>query len=216
MAGTASATLDTNTGDAVPAVAVPTAGLSFNGTDPVRVDFPSVYTNPAGSGVDRVTITLTALNTTTAAKSNVGRLTYKRTASGANFTFNTTSRTANVVQPAVTVVKTSSEDANGPIGRLYWAYFLRPADFDGLQHWLATGLPLKRISEAFANTPEFRDRYGQLNNDGFVRLVYQNVMSRTPDDEGLQYWKSRLNSGFPRGEMMVGFSESPEFKLRRA
>ena len=107
-------------------------------------------------------------------------------------------------------------DANGPIGRLYWAYFLRPVDFDGLQHWLATGLPPKRISEAFANTPEFRDRYGQLNNDGFVRLVYQNVMSRTPDDEGLQYWKSRLNSGFPRGEMMVGFSESPEFKLRRA
>ncbi|MFT7598258.1 MAG: hypothetical protein ACI8TP_001179 [Acidimicrobiales bacterium] len=113
-----------------------------------------------------------------------------------------------------TRVRINQAESNGPVARLYRAYFLREADEEGLHYWLATGLPLQQISSSFADTPEFRERYGILNDDAFVRLVYQNVMQRPPDSDGLGYWKTQLRSGLTRGSLMVNFSESDEFVSR--
>ncbi len=98
--------------------------------------------------------------------------------------------------------------------RLYMAYFLRMPDAGGLAHWLATarsGTPLKAISQSFSESSEFVDRYGQVTDGGFVDQVYQNVLGRSPDSGGRAFWVDRLASGTSRGEMMIGFSESPEF-----
>lgn len=98
--------------------------------------------------------------------------------------------------------------------RLYMAYFLRMPDTAGLEHWLTTaraGVPLATISQAFSESPEFIDRYGQLTNGGFVDQVYENVLGRAPDAGGRAFWVDRLNSGTSWGEMMIGFSESEEF-----
>ena len=66
---------------------------------------------------------------------------------------------------------------------------------------------------AFASSPEFIATYGSLNNSDFVTLVYQNVLGRAPDGAGLAYWVAQLNGGFmTRGQVMVGFSESPEYQ----
>ena len=105
----------------------------------------------------------------------------------------------------------ASADASGPVARLYFAYFLREPDAEGMSYWHATGLPLREISQAFSETPEFNQKYGVLNDDGFVRLVYQNVLERQPDAAGLAYWKTQLRSGVTRGDVMVNFSESSEF-----
>ncbi len=102
-------------------------------------------------------------------------------------------------------------DRKGPIGRLYRAYFLREPDTDGLHHWISTGLPRSVVSQEFAQSPEFVARYGSLSQSEFVALVYNNVLARTPDGGGLHYWESRLESGLSRGEVMLGFSDSPEF-----
>lgn len=98
--------------------------------------------------------------------------------------------------------------------RLYLAYFLRMPDTSGLEHWLGSarsGMTLAQISQAFSEAQEFRDRYGQLSDGGFVDQVYQNVLGRAPDAGGRAYWVERLANGTTRGEMMIGFSESSEF-----
>ena len=100
-----------------------------------------------------------------------------------------------------------------PVSRLYLAYFLRLPDTGGLTYWIdkkLNGMTINEISDAFAGVPEFSDRYGSLDDSGFVNLVYNNVLSRTPDSEGVSYWNGQMNDGMTRGEVMTGFSESPE------
>jgi hypothetical protein len=105
-------------------------------------------------------------------------------------------------------------DVRAQIMRLYLAYFLRLPDNEGLTYWVEatrSGMPLTRVSQGFSESPEFRDRYGSLDDAGFVEQVYRNVLSRSPDRGGRDYWIGRLGSGTTRGQMMVGFSESDEF-----
>ena len=99
----------------------------------------------------------------------------------------------------------------GPIGRLYRAYFLRKPDDRGLKHWINTGLELPAVSDTFANSTEFLNRYGTLTNRDFVSLVYRNVLGRQADNNGFQYWIGQADRGVPRGDIMTGFSESGEF-----
>lgn len=103
----------------------------------------------------------------------------------------------------------------GSATRLYLAYFLRQPEPGGLRYWVARldgGTPLVEVSEFFARSPEFINRYGALGNGAFVDLVYRNVLERTADPSGRAYWLAALDRGTStRGEVMVGFSESPEF-----
>jgi hypothetical protein len=108
----------------------------------------------------------------------------------------------------------------GRILRLYEAYFLRLPDTGGYAYWLEQnrrGLDLYPISSFFAASPEFRARYGELTNAEFVDLVYANVLGRAPDPGGRAYWLDLLNRRrLDRGGLMLGFSESAEFKQRHA
>jgi len=103
-----------------------------------------------------------------------------------------------------------------PIVRLYFAYFLRIPDYAELQYWInqhINGQPLESISDAFAASQEFQQQYGSLSNEQFVTLVYQNVLGRSLDPGGSAYWVGQLNSGaLTRGQVMIGFSESTEYK----
>ena len=112
-----------------------------------------------------------------------------------------------------------SKGRYGPAVRLYTAYFLRQPDYAGLMYWLGKMYPtsgasssLAQVSQAFAQSTEFVNRYGSLSNEGFVNLVYQNVLGRQPEALGRDYWIGQLNSGLSRGELMIGFSESTENK----
>ena len=98
--------------------------------------------------------------------------------------------------------------------RLYAAYFLRDADPDGLTYWLGqhrSGTSLETISEAFATSPEFANNYGSLENYRFILMAYLNVIGRYPDTNGGSYWQQQLDGGLPRGELMIAFSQAPEF-----
>jgi uncharacterized protein (DUF1501 family) len=99
----------------------------------------------------------------------------------------------------------------GPIGRLYRAYFLRRPDDHGLAYWINSGQALPGISDLFAGSREFMNRYGTLNNAEFVALVYRNVLGRRAELEGFDYWLKMTNRGTPRGDVMLGFSNSTEF-----
>ncbi|MCP4228145.1 MAG: DUF4214 domain-containing protein [Actinomycetia bacterium] len=102
----------------------------------------------------------------------------------------------------------------GQVVRLYRAYFGRLPDTAGFDHWVAarrSGMTLVEISDAFASATEFQAQYGHLTNRQFVDLIYHNVLGRGPDGTGLDYWSSQLDQGMPRGQVMIGFSESVEF-----
>ncbi len=110
------------------------------------------------------------------------------------------------------------KDRYGPLVRLYTAYFRRIPDYGGLMYWYGELYPanggngrlFNHVSDSFAQSAEFVGTYGNLNNLQFVELVYQNVLGRTAEPAGRDYWVGRLNAGLIRGEMMIGFSESAE------
>ncbi len=138
---------------------------------------------------------------------------------------NGTAATANVTLPTSGGPAEQSEwpsyirdtELDGQINRLYQAYFLRLADSGGFDYWVsqrAAGLDLASISAAFADSTEFRNRYGSLSDETFVDLVYANVLNRVADAEGRAHWIATLQQGASRGEVMVGFAESNEYVSR--
>lgn len=104
----------------------------------------------------------------------------------------------------------------GGLTRSYRAYFLRDPDLSGLNFWFTkvnAGWSTARVSDFFAQSSEFTNRYGALNNDEFVDLIYQNVLGRPGDEGGISYWVDQLDRGKKtRGQVMVGYSESSEYK----
>ncbi|MCU1354415.1 MAG: hypothetical protein JWM05_3624 [Acidimicrobiales bacterium] len=107
-----------------------------------------------------------------------------------------------------------------PVARLYRAYFLRIPDYGGLTYWIKrrrAGVTLDAISATFARSPEFTNRYGPLTNAQFVNLVYKNVLGRPGDAGGVAHWTKVLDEHTKtRGQVMIGFSESAEYKAKQA
>ncbi len=110
------------------------------------------------------------------------------------------------------------DEPTGGVFRLYDAYFQRAPDAEGSCFWvrrIVGGAPLDDVSQAFAAAPEFSETYGSLDNRQFVQLVYRNVLGRQGEASGVDYWTGLLNTGqLNRGQVMTGFSESPEYLLR--
>ncbi|MEZ5379475.1 MAG: DUF4214 domain-containing protein [Acidimicrobiales bacterium] len=100
--------------------------------------------------------------------------------------------------------------------RLYCAAFLRLPDTSGLDYWtgevLAHRLDVAGMADAFISSAEFVQRYGAVDDRGFLDLVYRNVLGRPSDDVGYRYWATQLaRRDFDRGDLLISFSESAEF-----
>ncbi len=125
------------------------------------------------------------------------------------------SRTRNVGQMVATLLKSQEADTKvGSVIRLYFAFFLRPPDHNGITYWLDQrnrGRTLPSVAESFAASAEFGTLYGSLSDANYIRRVYQNVLGRSPDTAGLQYWLARLTAHVSRGQLMASFSESKEY-----
>jgi hypothetical protein len=54
--------------------------------------------------------------------------------------------------------------------------------------------------------------YGaNASNSTFVAALYNNVLGRAPDPSGEDFWINSLTTGrMDRGDVLIGFSESPE------
>jgi hypothetical protein len=145
-----------------------------------------------------------------------------RVPTGTELTSWRTQLTGGTKTPAAlveTLATGTSAAQYGTIARLYSAYFLRLPGPSELDYWvgeLRKGVNVYKISEGFAKSNEFKTRYGNLTNADFVRLVYTNVLGRTPSTSEAAYWTGELNKGVTRGKVMVGFSESAENKAKLA
>ncbi len=109
-----------------------------------------------------------------------------------------------------------------PLDRLYCAFFLRNPDAGGKNFWtsryLVDELSLGAIAQQFTTVPEFSDTYGPLTDREFVELIYKNVLGRDPplvEITGPAFWTGQLATGArSRGQVMVEFSESQEYRTR--
>ncbi len=83
------------------------------------------------------------------------------------------------------------------VTKLYVATFNRASDTAGLDYWLNdSGLQLEQIAQSFFDQPETQTAYPlSSTNEYFVEAVYDNLFNRAPDQAGLDYWVSELNSG---------------------
>lgn len=98
--------------------------------------------------------------------------------------------------------------------RLYLAALGRLPDYPGLESWtdrLVGELALEQVAWGFVQSPEFANVYGTLSSEEFVTLLYRNVLARAPDAAGQAAWIDRLNGGWSREAVLLGFSESAEF-----
>lgn len=113
-----------------------------------------------------------------------------------------------------------AQDANpahwsDEVYRVYRSTLDRDPDQGGFENWinrLAQGDALETVVTGFVNSPEFRATYDTLSDSAFVELLYQNVLGRGSDPGGLANWLARLGQGDSRAEVVLGFSESSEFK----
>jgi hypothetical protein len=110
-------------------------------------------------------------------------------------------------------------DIDGNAGkayRLYKASLDREPDTLGLGYWindLDNNSSLEKIGEGFINSTEFQQVYGPSpSTEEFITLLYDNVLNRSPDQEGLSYWTNDINSGLSYAGVLASFSESDENK----
>lgn len=160
-----------------------------------------------GALVDRLYLDLTAVAPSASARSSwVSQLT-----SGAK-------RPGDLVAALrVTPDNTAKIDATV---RLYRALLGRAPDAGGLRFWVnrrrSGSWTLNRMATAFSSSSEFQRKYGSLTNKQFVTQIYTDVLGREADPGGVAYWTGKLDAGQrTRGTVMVGFSESNEYKRKQ-
>jgi hypothetical protein len=110
------------------------------------------------------------------------------------------------------------DETAGSVARLYLGILDRVPDVGGLKFHteaIKSGqLTLGQDANNFAASPEFQNVYGSLSNSDFVNLLYQNVLDRPADADGLAFHLNNLANGFSRGDVAVGFTESPEYQIK--
>ena len=84
---------------------------------------------------------------------------------------------------------------------LYVAFYHRAADQEGLDYWLqradesTNGDYMYELAAGFAQNSQFEAEYGSLDDENFVKAVYQNVLNGVDDDaNAIAYWEDRVDA----------------------
>lgn len=116
-------------------------------------------------------------------------------------------------------------DIDGNAGqayRLYQAAFDRVPDSEGLGYWIdrldSGTTTLNAVADSFIHSPEFIRTYGTpgtVSNAQYVELLYNHTLGRVSDQQGYNYWVSKLDQhATNRGDLLAFFSESNENHAR--
>jgi len=99
------------------------------------------------------------------------------------------------------------------IARLYNAAFHRVPDFAGLDYWMqdhAKGTTSQTIAQSFTASSEFKSLFSGTDDRSYVTQLYANVLGRTGETAGIDYWLHDLGSGLSRANVLQSFSDSTE------
>ena len=109
--------------------------------------------------------------------------------------------------------ETDIESVHRFVERLYNYCLERGSDEEGLEYWSESIINNERggyeTSLGFFNSPEFISR--GLSNEDFVTVCYNTFLDREPDEEGLNCWVNKLDTGSSRNSIINSFCTSEEF-----
>ena len=112
-----------------------------------------------------------------------------------------------------------TEDGLESFIELYIAFFNRAPDAIGLNFWgtaFANGATLEQMASLFADQDETSAIYpdGSTNTE-FALSVYNNVLGRTPDQSGIDFWVDVLDSGgLSRGQFILEVLRGAKSELK--
>lgn len=99
------------------------------------------------------------------------------------------------------------------IARLYNAAFHRVPDYSGLDYWMhdhAKGTTSQTIAQSFTASSEFKGLFSGADDRSYVTQLYANVLGRTGETAGIDYWLHDLGTGLSRANVLQSFSDSAE------
>ncbi len=105
------------------------------------------------------------------------------------------------------------------IAYVYEAGLNRNGNIDepGLNFWINSreaGQTERQVADAFLRSPEFTAAFGavdDLSDFDFVTALYENVLNRTADDPGRDFWLSVLaDPNVTRADLLLAFARTPE------
>lgn len=106
------------------------------------------------------------------------------------------------------------------VERLYYGVLDRPADVGGEKFYQSAvegGASLRSVAQAILNSPEYVGANPSLNNDAFVRSIYDHALDRAPEQAGLNFYVGALNAGTAtRADVVIGITESAEAQAHLA
>ena len=100
------------------------------------------------------------------------------------------------------------------VSRLYTKTLGRPYDVAGLNGWcgkiLTRSWSITSVAtHGFFHSQEFYNK--NLDNTGFVKVLYRTFLDREAEEAGLKGWVTKLNKGASRDSVISGFANSQEF-----
>ncbi len=113
------------------------------------------------------------------------------------------------------LLSTNFDNKVSAVARLYRASFLRDPSADELNYWVSVqtgGASLSDVAWGFLNSEELRLRYGNVDDQQLVTLMYNNVLNRQPDADGMSYWLDQRARGLSAHDLILNFSNSEEFR----
>lgn len=112
-----------------------------------------------------------------------------------------------------TALSRSDEWISSVITRYYSDTLNRTPDQQGLTHWTnmaRSGVPVSEIAAAFYASPEYFMNTAGSDNRRWVTDLYQKLLLRSPDQQGLDGWVRSIEQGMPRLQVAYLFYQSQE------
>jgi Ca2+-binding RTX toxin-like protein len=114
-------------------------------------------------------------------------------------------------------LKTTTKEFNDvqAVSHLYTALLGRIADEDGLRYWteqLSTYHSYDDIINGFLESDELKNNSDYTkDNTSFIASLYSNILGRTPDTQGFEYWLDELDYHSTKSKVIGGFLDSSEY-----
>ncbi|MCS0631597.1 DUF4214 domain-containing protein [Telluria mixta] len=186
--------------------------MAGDGNDQVTL-FGGAHTVDGGGGIDTVRLSVARADATV---QRIGT-------SGSSYTVTDKAGTVDQLSGVERIAfsdATIALDIDGTAGqayRIYQAAFNRTPDKAGLGYWINAmdrGASFTSVAKGFLDSDEYHKAYdGVASNRALVTKYYENILHRTPDAGGLDFWAGVLDSkAAGTADVLASISDSAENK----
>jgi hypothetical protein len=123
------------------------------------------------------------------------------------------------VQLTDSILSVGPDTNEATLQRLYEGLLGRGCDTGGIAYYdaqLAGGADKATVATAFLSSGEYIMGHGVQTDAQFVTSLYQGLLGRAPDADGLASWTGLLAGGTSQGTVAVDIADSSEAKARLA